>query len=156
LLNHMSLIKFIEYDFRLPSLNENVARSNNLLDFFDFRAPARSPIILDSSGNYSYNSYPIPLQIPLNQLGYARTGSYTGSESTDPRTIFNDPLGVILGIFVGSEQLLSNLLSHRISAITVNQLFSFAYLVLTVAILATASVVTRFCYVRRHSKARNS
>jgi phospholipase C len=74
ILNHMSLIRFIEYNWQLPTLNHNVASSNNLLDFFDFNATPRPPIILGTQG-YSNSTYPIPIQIPFAQLHYNRTGS---------------------------------------------------------------------------------
>ncbi len=80
LLNHMSLLRFIDYNWHLPSLNQNVANSNNLLDFFYFGVP-RAPIILEEKGAYSVRSYPAPLQIPLNKLPYARRGSWTGEEN---------------------------------------------------------------------------
>ena len=71
-LSHLSLIHFIEYNWQLAPLNQNVASSNLMLDFFDFNTPPRPPIILGTPG-YSPASYPIPLQIPLADLPYART-----------------------------------------------------------------------------------
>ena len=62
LLNHMSLLRFIDYNWNLFPLNENVAKSNNMLDFFNFTQTTRSPIVLSSQGPYSARSYPIPLQ----------------------------------------------------------------------------------------------
>ena len=74
-LSHLSMIHFIEYNWQLAPLNQNVASANLMLDFFDFNAPPRPPIILGTPG-YLASSYPIPLQIPLADLPYARTGSY--------------------------------------------------------------------------------
>jgi phospholipase C len=74
-LNHLSLLSFIEYNWDLPPLDQAVAQSNNLLDFFDFSSPPRPPVILTSSGPFSYSTYPIPLQIPVSQLNYDRLGS---------------------------------------------------------------------------------
>jgi phospholipase C len=68
LLNHMSLLKFVEYNWNLQSLNENVANSNNLLDFFDFNQTPRTPLILENGGPFSPEIYPIPLQTLVNQL----------------------------------------------------------------------------------------
>jgi len=62
LLNHMSLLRFIDYNWNLTRLNENVARSNNMLDFFNFTQTPRTPIVLNNQGPYSAQSYPIPLQ----------------------------------------------------------------------------------------------
>jgi len=75
LLNHMSILRFIDYNWNLPALNQNIANSNNLLDFFYFDGSPRPPIILESSGPYSTNSYPAPIQIPFDQLPYSRNGS---------------------------------------------------------------------------------
>jgi len=78
-LNHMSLLKFIDWNFDLPPLNQNVANSNLPLDFFQFNGTARAPITLDGPAQFApANTFPIPLQIPLSSLHYARTGSYTG------------------------------------------------------------------------------
>jgi hypothetical protein len=81
LLNHLSLIRFIDYNWDLPSLTQNVARSNNLLDFFDFNGAIRKPIILGSPGSFSATAYPIPLQIPIAELRYTRAGSWSGTAS---------------------------------------------------------------------------
>ncbi|HXZ89615.1 MAG TPA: alkaline phosphatase family protein, partial [Candidatus Dormibacteraeota bacterium] len=75
LLNHMSILRFIEYNWNLPPLNQNVADSNNLLDFFYFDGPPRAPIILKSGGPYSTNLFPAPIQIPFDQLPYSRNDS---------------------------------------------------------------------------------
>ena len=97
LLNHLSLIKFIEYNWNLPSLTQNVAASNNLLDFFDLNGSPRKPIILNSSGPFSATVYPIPLQIPLGQLTYSRTGSSGASASHwEPQTIDYLAAGAVL------------------------------------------------------------
>jgi phospholipase C len=81
LLNHLSMTKFIEYNWNLPPLTQKVADSNNLLEFFDFSAVPRKPIILGSTGPFSATSYPIPLQIPLGQLTYSRAGSWSAAFS---------------------------------------------------------------------------
>ncbi len=75
LLNHMSLLRFIDYNWNLQPLNQNVANSNDLLDFFYFNAAPRAPVILDSNSAYSARTFPAPIQIPLNSLPYTRNGS---------------------------------------------------------------------------------
>jgi len=79
ILNHMSLLRFIEFNWGLPSLDENVASSNNLLDFFSFNSP-RSPIILGTAGKFAASKYPIPIQIQIGDLQYPRIGSMTDSD----------------------------------------------------------------------------
>jgi len=66
-LNHMSIVRFIEYNWNLPTLNRNVMASNNLLEFFDFASPPRPPIILGEPGQFTPTVYPIPLQGSVNQ-----------------------------------------------------------------------------------------
>src|SRR5208337_988231 len=69
LLNHMSILRFIDYNWNLIPLNGNVAKSNNMLDFFNFTQIPRTPIVLDNQGPYSAQSYPIPLQSPTGNPG---------------------------------------------------------------------------------------
>ncbi|HYB76444.1 MAG TPA: alkaline phosphatase family protein [Nitrososphaerales archaeon] len=143
-LNTMSLAKFIEYDFDLPALNQNVASSNNLLDFFDFQQSPRAPLVLSSGGDYSYNTYPIPLQIPFDQLTYSHTGSYTGSESTQSGGTVQSTENQLVGIFTGTAQLVKELTSSKMSQITIHQILSLVYLVVIVAVVAVVvSVVGR-------------
>ncbi len=99
LLNHMSLLRFIDDNWNLPSLNENVANSNNLLDFFEFSQPPRPPIILGTDGLFSARSYPVPIQIPFSQLPYSRTGSLKQGNSETPSTtpIFTIEIAVAVG-----------------------------------------------------------
>jgi phospholipase C len=68
-LNHASTLSFIEYNWGLPALNDFVGASNVPLDIFDFNQ-VRSPVIVPANA-----TFPIPLQIPLNNLPYARSGS---------------------------------------------------------------------------------
>lgn len=71
LLNHMSLLKFIDYNWNLSPLGANVVNSNNLLDFFNFESIPRGPIVLGNEGPYSANVFPIPFQTsngePINR-----------------------------------------------------------------------------------------
>jgi len=75
-LNHASLLAFIDYNWLLPALNSFVLESNLPLDFFDFSpfSPgvpvARPPLVLSNS-----TVFPAKLQLPLDQLTYQRTGS---------------------------------------------------------------------------------
>ena len=87
LLNHMSILRFIDYNWNLDPLNQNVANSNNLLDFFYFDSALRLPIILGTNGAYSTKSYPLPIQIPLNTLPYSRSNSTISGQPWKPPTI---------------------------------------------------------------------
>ena len=79
-MNHASLLAFVDYNWRLPALNPFVAASGLPLDMFDFSQPypggglARSPVVLQNR-----SSYPAPLQVPLASLPYRRAGSYGGT-----------------------------------------------------------------------------
>jgi len=77
-LNHMSIVRFIEYNWNLPILNQNVMASNNLLEFFDFASPPRPPIILSEPGQFAPTAYPIPVQGSVNQT-VSMTTSATSS-----------------------------------------------------------------------------
>jgi len=95
LLNHDSVLNFIDYNWGLPYLGPWVASSGSLLSAFDFAQKPRPPIVLgptpgvagtpgvregtlffENGSSLVLNSrltsqqYPIPLQIPLNQLNY--------------------------------------------------------------------------------------
>jgi phospholipase C len=74
-LNHGSLIAFVDYNWRLPALNRFVDDSNIPLDVFYFNGPQggyteRPPYPLNSSAEF-----PVQPQIPFSQLPYSRTGS---------------------------------------------------------------------------------
>ena len=93
LLSHLSIVHFIEYNWNLRPLNSAVAQSFLPLDFFYFQGKPRPPIILGQNGSYSFYTYPIPLQIPLNQLPYSRSGSLITSPN---RYLFPDlTIGVV-------------------------------------------------------------
>ncbi len=91
LLNHGSMLAFIDYNWHLPALNGFVADSGLPLDFFDFGAAPRSPVILSSAEGFPVppsvpfstqgthvaslsGLFPQPLQIPISDLNYARQG----------------------------------------------------------------------------------
>lgn len=103
-LSHYSLLKFVEWNWNLPYLNSNIANANLPLDAFNFNQPPRPPIILgptpDIAGTVGTNEgyikfengssfvltatqtsqqYPIPLQIPVNQLPYHVPQNYSGN-----------------------------------------------------------------------------
>ncbi|MCL5788778.1 MAG: alkaline phosphatase family protein [Candidatus Marsarchaeota archaeon] len=75
-LNHASLLAFIDYNWHLPALNTFVADSNIPMDFFDFNQTyqggqvTRAPLVLGPS-----STFPAQPQIPFGELPYARTGS---------------------------------------------------------------------------------
>ncbi|MGC9210812.1 MAG: alkaline phosphatase family protein [Nitrososphaeria archaeon] len=103
-LSHYSLLKFVEWNWNLPYLNEDIAESNLPLDAFNFNQQPRPPIILGPTPNIagtlgtshgyiefengsSYRltatqtsqQYPIPLQIPVSQLPYSVPQNYSGN-----------------------------------------------------------------------------
>ncbi len=98
-MNHASVLAFIEYNWGLPALNAYVADSGLPLDMFDFNRTypggtlERQPIVLTNSSRY-----PADLQIPLVDLPYQRSGSsgatlgtlgvklYTGGNGASPST----------------------------------------------------------------------
>jgi len=80
LLSHLSILHYIEYNWKLKPLNSAVAQANLPLDLFYFNTQPRPPLILNSTGPYSYKSYPVPLQIPLEHLEYKRSGSLINTQ----------------------------------------------------------------------------
>jgi len=72
-LNHCSLLAFIDYNWRLSPLNRFVADSNLPLDFFNFNQTysngdlIRPPLVFSNS-----SSFPAQPQIPFAQLPYQR------------------------------------------------------------------------------------
>lgn len=104
LLNHMSLLRFIDYNWNLQPLNQNVANSNNLLDFFYFNGAPRNPIILGSNSAYSDKIYPVPLQTPLNSLPYPRNNSTLATQkpwgTLTPTTVLIVAVPLLLAIIV--------------------------------------------------------
>ena len=75
-LNHDSILAFIEYNWGLPALNGFVGSSNIPLDMFDFNQSypggslVRAPVVVPQSA-----SFPLPFQIPISNLPYFRSGS---------------------------------------------------------------------------------
>jgi len=75
-LNHDSILAFIEYNWGLPALNGFIGSSNIPLDMFDFSqsypngSPVRAPVVVPQSANF-----PLPFQIPVSSLPYSRSGS---------------------------------------------------------------------------------
>jgi hypothetical protein len=100
----MSLLRFIDYNWNLQPLNQNVANSNDLLDFFYFNGPSRSPVVLGNESAYSATTYPAPIQIPLSSLPYTRNSSTIAVQNTEkPLTQTTVPIvaaSVLLAIIV--------------------------------------------------------
>jgi phospholipase C len=75
-LNHGSILAFIEYNWGLPALTGFVESSNIPLDMFDFNQSypsgslVRAPVVVPQSA-----SFPLPFQIPTTSLPYSRSGS---------------------------------------------------------------------------------
>ncbi|MDG6935634.1 MAG: alkaline phosphatase family protein [Nitrososphaerota archaeon] len=95
-LNHDSILKFIDYNLNIPYLSSWVAQSGSVLSAFDFNQNPRPPVVLgptpnivgtigNSAGYIQFENgsrltltakltteqYPIPLQIPLTSLNYS-------------------------------------------------------------------------------------
>lgn len=124
LLNHCSFLAFADYNWHLPALNGFVGASTVPLDFFDFGAAPRAPVDLTAAKGFPVPSslpfdasnahvaslsslFPQPLQVPLSDLGYARSGStnvtlqslgagvYVSSNFSDV-AIYESPLTLIV------------------------------------------------------------
>jgi phospholipase C len=76
IMNHASILAFIDYNWGLPALNKFVADSTIPLDMFDFDIKyqnggvIRQPFVLPNN-----TGYPLQPQIPFEELPYARSGS---------------------------------------------------------------------------------
>ncbi len=85
-LNHASLLAFIDYNWHLPALNQFVSDSDLPLDLFYFPSNnatttttnPRPPVFLGSSNE----TFPYPPQLPFSALPYSRTGSTNESLSS--------------------------------------------------------------------------
>jgi phospholipase C len=80
-MNHASILAFIDYNWHIPALNQFVADSNIPLDMFNFQVSSpRAPLLLSPG-----SKFPVNLQIPPSQLPYPRQGqtnhtlAFTGS-----------------------------------------------------------------------------
>ena len=83
LMSHLSLLHFIEYNWRLPVLNSNVARANLPLGFFNFSQAPRSPLVLsrESGAILSASTYPLPLQALRSIASISDTTTRTTTRS---------------------------------------------------------------------------
>ncbi len=94
IMNHASLLSFIDYNWRMPALNPLVALSDIPLDMFTFDIPGATPrpplnlslnaisvptsiyFPLSSVGTPNVSSlFPVSPQIPFGSLNYSRYGS---------------------------------------------------------------------------------
>jgi hypothetical protein len=59
--DHTSILKFLEWNYKLPALNNRDAAANNLLDMFDFKHSAAKPFVyklgstIDPTSDYYHN-----------------------------------------------------------------------------------------------------
>jgi len=93
-LNHMSLLHFIEDNWNLPYLNQNVAQSQTLSEFFDFTSQPRPPIVLGQSGDYNVSSYPAPIKGPNLPATHAITSTSNLTLFTNEMTVAG--IGILL------------------------------------------------------------
>jgi phospholipase C len=95
LMSHLSLVHFIEYNWRLPSLNPSVATANLPLGFFNFSQAPRLPLVLNTSGgegeggnSLSASVYPLPLQ-PLRSIAKTSTVVVATTKKTTTSSLFS-------------------------------------------------------------------
>jgi phospholipase C len=75
IMNHASILAFIDYNWNLPALNQFVADSAMPLDMFNFNesypsgTQIRSPVVLSQN-----SGFPVNPQIPFGDLPYSREG----------------------------------------------------------------------------------
>jgi phospholipase C len=89
LMSHLSLLHFIEYNWRLPALTSNVATANLPLGFFNFSQALRSPLVLStgSGGNLSASTYPLPLQALRSTARVSSTATRTTTSRSAPSSL---------------------------------------------------------------------
>jgi len=149
-LNHGSILAFIEYNWELPALGGFVASSNIPLDMFDFNQSypdgslVRAPVVVPQSA-----SFPLPFQIPTSSLPYTRSGSSsivlnssiaTSIPTTQSRTSSGLPSTTFLSSTTSSQS------STPASSI---QLGSISIVMVIFLLISGTLVVTR---LRRQSK----
>ncbi|MDB5052293.1 MAG: hypothetical protein JWM44_343 [Bacilli bacterium] len=67
-----SILKFIESNYKLDSLNNRDKAANNILDMFDFDHPNFTPFIFQSDESKMTSSYGIPAKIQFNNAILAK------------------------------------------------------------------------------------
>jgi phospholipase C len=88
-MNHGSILAFIDYNWELPALNQFVADSALPLDMFSFNesypsgTQTRSPVVLSATSDF-----PMSPQIPFTQLPYARQGLTTETLSSSGGSLY--------------------------------------------------------------------
>lgn len=107
-MNHASLLAFIDYNWNMPALNSLVSKSNLPLDMFyglNGSFPPRSAVPLPSAPGFGMPStmyfpksnvttsslsslFPVNPQIPFSQLPYARSGSSSFSLSQSSGALY--------------------------------------------------------------------
>jgi len=113
LLNHCSILAFIDYNWGLTPLNPCVSESNIPLDVFYFQQE-RQPTVLPNS-----SVFPVQPQIPFSALPYPRSGSASmsfASMGATPWVEHNTPVYPVAGEVWGVAAFLS-LLSALIVAV---------------------------------------
>ncbi len=105
--DHTSILKFIQTMYDLKPLSSRDAGANNLMEAFDFNAPARAPLMLP--GSYVADDYPLELKSLV-------------SASTTPQhvsTSLGAPTPSGLGPFAGRGDFLVSAVLAITSALTV-------------------------------------
>jgi phospholipase C len=65
-LDHTSILKFIEWNYDLPALNNRDLAANNLLDMFDFGHPDFTPYLYQDDNSQSASPYGTPANVQFN------------------------------------------------------------------------------------------
>jgi hypothetical protein len=146
-LNHASLLAFIEYNWKLSVLNSFVGSSNIPLDFFNFNSTylggqiLRAPMVLSSSAGF-----PQEFQILPSQLPYSRSGSssilleYSGSVTSASETFSTVTSQSITASSEASSQSAAELSTYSVSTM----------------ILPLIAVLVTIASLRMHGKSRAS
>jgi phospholipase C len=64
--DHTSVLKFLETNYNLPSLNKRDAAANGLTDMFDFKNPNFTPYMYQSDNSQSVSPYGTPAKVQFN------------------------------------------------------------------------------------------
>lgn len=78
-----SILKFIEWNWKLPALNRRDAAANNLLDMFDFKSPDFTPYLFQLSSVSPKSTYGKAVTVYINNAPLALSDELTESAFMD-------------------------------------------------------------------------
>jgi phospholipase C len=81
--DHASILKFLEWNYKLPSLNSKDSQANNLLDMFDFERPNFLPYMFNNGNLTGKSRYGTSVKVQLNNalLGVSHMGEAPFADS---------------------------------------------------------------------------